>query len=189
MKHRNDIEDIRTALADLPDIEPEGQESTPADLLSIAETFATTLRKVGLQNTRSSSEAANAARDMVARLDELADSRKASLNLAQVLMDHLDFLDRAIDLLRQADGLGSWGDQLGTGRTELLTKAQRAGLCAIGTVGEDFDADLHDATNRLGPAGDRIVVSSVLRHGYVFGPDVLRRATVTISHESKGIVE
>lgn len=59
------------------------------------------------------------------------------------------------------------------------------GLKPFGTVGDAFDANLHEATGELNADGvEPGAVSSVLRQGYRLGERVLRYAKVTVQPNS-----
>jgi molecular chaperone GrpE len=99
------------------------------------------------------------------------------------LLEVVDNLDRALDATRA----GASADALIQGvemvRRQFLGKLESLGVTRIETEGRPFDPTLHDAITTIpasAPDQDGQIVG-VVRHGYRFGDDVLRPASVAVA--------
>ena len=153
------LEDLRQRLASLPEV-PEPTSEPMSDLLSVAEEFAKLLRKLGIQQTRSGTDLLGSVKDSMSRLDDVhqaaLDARDRAVQaerqaekLALVLVGHLDLLERAVGVMREAGGMASWVEQLEKGIDQSLAEASKWGLVAVGQPGDLFDPEVHDSVNQI----------------------------------------
>ena len=163
------LEDLRQRLASLPEV-PEPTSEPMSDLLSVAEEFAKLLRKLGIQQTRSGTDLLGSVKDSMSRLDDVhqaaLDARDRAVQaerqaekLALVLVVHLDLLERAVGVMREAGGMVSWVEQLEKGIDQSLSEASKWGLVAVGQPGDLFDPEVHDSVNQIDRTKHAVVVA------------------------------
>lgn len=150
--------------------------------------------------------------DLSAQLDQLAQQRDEYLDALRreradfenyrkrMTRERMDALDRGAEalvanLLGVLENFGyvldaaeeSPDDQLAKGvrmvHAELVGVLQQAGLEQLGTVGEPFDPNWHEAVSRVEPPApvEHPTVVEVLRPGYRFKGRVLRPAAVSVA--------
>jgi len=100
-------------------------------------------------------------------------------------LSHL--LDLA-DQVEQALKYASADDPVGAGVRVILQHAQQVlaqeGLTAVGTVGQAFDPNLHEAVETVDTAGEPDQVTAEFRKGYTLNGRLLRAARVQVRKAS-----
>ena len=188
-----DLQELQSKLASLPEIaDPDQPPQAGSDLLSVAEEFAKLLRKLGIQQTRSGTDLLGSVKDSMSRLDEVhqaaLDARDRAVQaerqaekLALVLVGHLDLLERAVGVMREAGGMASWVEQLEKGIDQSLAEASKWGLVSVGRPGDVFDPEVHDSVNQIEGSAAVAEVRRALRRGFMLNGRLLRRAQVEIA--------
>jgi len=191
-----ELAEIRRQLAALPEIQ-EASGETVHDLLSVAGEFAKLLRKLGVQQTRAGTDVVGSVRESMARLDDVhqaaLDARDRAVRaerqaekLATALIAHLDLVERAAAVMREAGGMNSWIEQFEKAEGQTLAEAAKWGLTTTGHEGETFDTSVHDALNEIEPTDAAVNVHRVQRRGWMLNGRVLRRARVEITAREEG---
>ena len=99
------------------------------------------------------------------------------------LLEVLDNLDRAIAAARESDApAGTLLRGVELVRDQFLAKLEALGVRHIDTLGQVFDAAVHEAVSMApvtDPSQDGLVVA-VAREGYAIGDELLRPASVVV---------
>ena len=194
----NRIDEIRNRLKELPDVRAHGDDDrSSTDTMGIAAEFTKTLRKLGVQQTRADTTLMESINEATSRIDDVhqaaLDARDRAVqaerqaeNLAEVLIEHLDLLERAIGVMEEAGGLEKWVGTLRKGANGTLAAAAKWGLVSVGLPGEPFDPSVHDSTNQIERTDETVVVRATARRGYLLNGRVVRRAEVEIGIAREG---
>jgi len=194
-----DLKKIQDALRSLPQVVEGDREDSrkEGDLLGVATQFSLLLRKIGVQQTRADTDLMAAVESATSRVDEVhqaaLDARDRAVQaerqaekLAEVLIKHLDLLERAVGVMENAEGLESWVETLRKGADGTLAEAAKWGLVSVGLPGEPFDPNVHDSTNQIERTDEAVVVKTTVRRGFLLNGRVLRRAEVEIGIGREG---
>lgn len=101
---------------------------------------------------------------------------------------HLDDLDRALTMAREARAPDPWVQGVQLVANRVLDDLARHGVTPIQALGERFDPELHEAMLEVDAPADvepgHIV--QVVREGYRRGPRALRAARVVVARRPEG---
>ena len=186
-------EEIMAAFARLPHLREPGEdpEGSPPDVLGLVVELNKVLRKIGLQQARSSREVVGTVEDlaekmialqeMAAREQARAAEREGQLaGLAEVLVGILDLLGRLGDALRGGASPADLAEQVDLARRSIEQDAGRAGLVVTGLPGETFDPEAHALVGEAPAGGSCYRVVESVRRGYRLNGRTLRKARVRI---------
>ena len=160
---------------DLPD-DPQEAVSLLTDALTDARADAAGVTD-DLQ--RIAAEFENFRKRSVRERDEIV--RRSSQRLVEALLPVLDSFDSAFthEASTPVEELMLEGMQ--STYQQLLDVLTREGLEIVGTVGEPFDPNVHEAV--MGGGSGHLVVTAEMRRGYTLGDRVIRPAMVGVSDD------
>lgn len=126
---------------------------------------------------RANAESYNAQRRMEQETDK---AKKFALQkFAKELLDVVDNLERAIDASEKVGADESTLEGLKLTHKSLLSVLEKNGVVAVGSVGDAFNPDIHEAVGVL-PDTDKDVIGQVLQKGYTLNERTLRPAMVMV---------
>jgi molecular chaperone GrpE len=96
------------------------------------------------------------------------------------LLPVLDNLDRA--LAHQPEDIQdhTWVKGVASVVKQLESELKATGLEKYGTIGEDFDPEVHDAVSMIDGDGEKEVIVGVAQTGYMLDGQVIRHAVVQV---------
>ncbi len=158
---------------DLPD-DPQEAVSMLTDALTGARADAESVTD-DLQ--RIAAEFENFRKRSVRERDEIV--RRSSQRLVEALLPVLDSFDSAFTHEASTPAEESMLEGMQSTHQQLLDVLAGEGLEIVGTVGEPFDPNVHEAVT--GGGSGHLVVTSEMRRGYTLGDRVIRPAMVGVS--------
>ncbi len=114
--------------------------------------------------------------------------RRSGETRERLLTDWLEVVDSVERALRMRPGDSPADDGLRPLLQQMETLLQRYGLSRVGTVGEPFDPERHDAigVRETDELPDR-AIADVARSGWALGDRVLRPAQVLVARHPAGV--
>jgi len=107
--------------------------------------------------------------------------RRSSQRLVEALLPVLDSFDSASAHEASTPAEESMLEGMQSTYQQLLDVLIREGLEIVGTVGEPFDPNVHEAV--MGGGSGHLVVTAEMRRGYTLGGRVIRPAMVGVSDD------
>ena len=167
-------------------------EDDDGDLLSTAQDFSKTLRKLGLRQMQEVREALsgiavpeNAKQEVRAawqrEQERAVSAERQAEKLALVLVGALDQLHNLAKAMEGDKALQDWSEQVELARTFCHREAGKVGLVTLASPGDSFNPAIQDATNPVSSKSQGLaVIVEVRAQGYLWNGSVLRRALVRL---------
>lgn len=158
LQDNDEVVQLQALIAKIEDLESEAKEAKEAAARANAESY-------------------NAQRRMEQETDK---AKKFALQkFAKDLLDVVDNLERAIEATQKANGDEATLEGLRLTHKSLLGVLEKHGVVAVGSVGDAFNPDVHEAVGVL-PDTEKDVIGQVLQKGYTLNERTLRPAMVMV---------